>query len=264
MTHTSDEAILVDSPPALHGRLRILTIHRPHKRNALDHATLKRLIAEIKAADADRHLRALIITGSGDAAFCAGADLAAIIKEEGSVEGISAFGDLFLTLNSVGIPIIAAVNGVAVGGGLGILLASDLVVMANSAQIGAPEVKRGLFAMFISRFVYQSLPEKVANQMLLLGEMIDAQRCFELGVANKVVASEHVVAEAVAMAERLCELSGAVLRSGKRAIRRQRDYNFEEAMHFLGDELKGNLRLNDSREGISAFLDKRKATWSDS
>jgi enoyl-CoA hydratase/carnithine racemase len=258
------DSILIENPENGKARYRIITIHRPHKRNALDHATLQQLIAQVKAADADKHLRALIITGSGDAAFCSGADLAAIIQEEGSVDGISAFGDLFLTLNNVGIPIIAAVNGVAVGGGLGILLASDLVVMSENAKIGAPEVKRGLFAMFISRFVYQSFPEKVANQMLLLGEMLDAKRALELGVVNAVVSQGEVLAEAVKMAHKLCELSGSVLRTGKRAIRRQRDYDFEAAMQFLGEELKTNLRLNDSREGISAFLEKRHPAWSDS
>jgi enoyl-CoA hydratase/carnithine racemase len=260
MMHHTEDAVRVET----HDRFRILTIHRPHKRNALDHATLESLIRAIKAADADTHLRALIITGSGEAAFCSGADLAAIMEDEGAIDGISAFGDLFLTMNGVGIPIIAAVNGAAVGGGLGILLCSDLVVMSENAKIGAPEVKRGLFAMFISRFVYQSFPEKVANQMLLLSEMFDAKRALDLGVVNQLAPQRQVVEQAVVMAKKICELSGSVLRVGKRAIRRQRDYDFQAGMHFLGDELKANLRLNDSREGISAFLEKRSPVWSDS
>lgn len=258
------EAIGLDEPSDFEGRLRVLTINRPHKRNALDEATLKKLIQEVKAADANPRLRALIITGAGDSAFCAGADLAAIVAEEGSVEGISAFGDLFLTLQNVGIPIIAAVNGVAVGGGLGIVLASDLVVMSENAKIGAPEVRRGLFAMFISRLVYQSFPEKIANQMLLMGEMIDARRAFDLNLINHLAPQGLALAEAKQMAKTLCELSGSVMRAGKRAIRRQRDFDFEASMHFLGDELKANLRLNDSREGISAFLEKRAPIWTDS
>jgi enoyl-CoA hydratase/carnithine racemase len=253
--------ILVENPDS---RSRILTINRPAKRNALNHATLEKLIAEVKAADADTHLRALIITGAGDSAFCAGADLAAIIADEGSIEGISAFGDLFLVMNSIGIPVISAVNGTAVGGGLGIVLASDLVVMSDKAKIGAPEVTRGLFAMFISRFVYQAFPEKVANQMLLLGEMLDAQRALELGVVNQLAPQEEVLPKAIELARRLSELSGSVLRVGKRAIRKQRDFDFTESMHYLGAELKKNLHLNDSREGISAFLEKRRPSWSDS
>jgi enoyl-CoA hydratase/carnithine racemase len=260
----TEQSILVENPPIANGRYRILTINRPQKRNALNHATLQKLIEEVKAADEDPHLRALIITGAGDSAFCAGADLAAIIADEGSVEGISAFGDLFLVLGSVGIPVISAMNGTAVGGGLGIVLASDLVVMSEKAKIGAPEVTRGLFAMFISRFVYQAFPEKVANQMLLLGEMLDARRALELGVVNQVVPQEEVLGEAIKLAQRLSELSGSVLRVGKRAIRKQRDFEFDEAMHYLGAELKKNLRLNDAREGISAFLEKRPPTWSDS
>lgn len=256
----ADDTILVQS----HGHYRILTINRPHKRNALNHATLQRLIAEVRAADADPHLRSLIITGAEDAAFCAGADLKDIIADEGSIEGISAFGDLFLVLNNVGIPVISAVNGTAVGGGLGIILASDLVVMSEKAKIGAPEVKRGLFAMFISRFVYQAFPEKIANQMLLLGEMLEAQRALELGLVNQLAPQQEVLNESINLAQRLSELSGSVLRVGKKAIRKQRDYGFDDAMHFLGEELKKNLRLNDSREGIWAFLEKRHATWSDS
>lgn len=259
MTQQKEPSLLIET----HGRYRVLTIHRPQKRNALNQETLGLLIEAIKAADADAHLRALIITGSGDRAFCAGADLAAIIEEEGSPVGISAFGDLFLTMNSVGIPVIAAVNGVAVGGGLGILLASDLVVMSEKAQIGAPEVSRGLFAMFISRFVYQAFPEKVANRMLLLGEMLDAHKALELNIVNQLAPQARVLDEAVAMANKLCRLSGSVLRAGKLAIRKQRDYDFVASMGFLGNELKKNLRLKDSLEGIQAFLDKREPEWSD-
>lgn len=264
MTNAPCGDILVVDPENLNGRLRVITINRPQKRNALNDEMLRKLIFEIRTADEDLRIRALIITGAGTSAFCAGADLSAIVGEEGSIDGISAFGELFLTLQQVGVPVIAAVNGVAVGGGLGIVLASDLVVMSMNAQIGAPEVKRGLFAMYISRLVYQSFPEKVANKMLLTGEMLDAAKLLELNIVNQLVNADEVLTSAMEMAKPLCELSGAVLRAGKRAIRRQRDFDFTSAMHFLGEELKSNLALNDSREGISAFLQKRAAKWTDS
>lgn len=257
-------SILIEDPAELNGRLRVITINRPQKRNALNEETLRQLISAIQKADADTRVRALVITGAGTDAFCAGADLAAIVQEEGGALGISAFGELFIALQRIGVPVIAAVNGVAVGGGLGIVLASDMVVMSQDARIGAPEVKRGLFAMFIARLVYQSFPEKVANRMLMLGEMLDASRALELNVVNQLAPPEGVLEAAIQLAMPLCDLSGAVLRGGKRAIRRQRDFKFEEAMTFLGEELKANLALNDSREGISAFLQKRPAKWTDS
>ena len=118
--------------------------------------------------------------------------------------------------------------------------------------------------MFIARLVYQALPEKIANRMLMLGEMLEAPRLKELHVVNELAKPENVLETAKELVKPICELSGAVMRAGKKAIRKQRDFDFEGAMSFLGEELKANLALNDSKEGISAFLEKRRPNWSDS
>ncbi|MDA0712969.1 MAG: enoyl-CoA hydratase/isomerase family protein, partial [bacterium] len=166
---------VLDSPSGLK-HVRLITINRQHKLNSLDGPAALSLCHEILRADHDLSVRALVIIGGGEKAFCSGADLSGIIKDESSTteRGTSAFGDLFTAMRTSGVPIISAVNGLAVGGGFGIMLASDLVVMSNKAYVGTPEVRRGLFALYISRFLYEVLPEKIANEILYLGKTLTA------------------------------------------------------------------------------------------
>lgn len=257
--------ILVVHQPHNLAHVRLLTINRPERRNALNAEVAHMLRDAILDADQDPSVRAVVITGAGEHAFCAGADLSGIIADEGStLAGVtSAFGSLFSTMRHAGVPIVAAVNGVAVGGGFGIVLASDLVVMSSLARVGTPEVRRGLFAMFISRFMYEVMPEKIANEILFLGETLSAKEASLFHIANRVVLPEAVLPEALELARRIAEHSGSVLRKGKRAIRKQKDMTFSEANAFLGEQLAENLTLEDAREGINAFFEKRKPIWKD-
>jgi enoyl-CoA hydratase/carnithine racemase len=262
---TTDSPILIEDNPRGLSHIRLVTINRPERRNALDGKTAQMLHEAIAEADSNKSIRAVVITGAGDHAFCSGADLSGIFSDEVTTlaGGTSAFGTLLSTIQNAGVPVISAVNGIAVGGGFGIVLASDLVVLSSHARLGTPEVRRGLFAMFISRFVYEVIPEKLANEILLLGETLSAEQAKELHIANRVVAKEDVLATALGLAERIAEHSGSVLRMGKRAIRRQRDMDFAGAIEFLGDQLTQNLSLEDATEGITAFFEKRKPVWKD-
>lgn len=265
MSQAPDSPILVQDNPGGLSHVRLITINRPERRNALDGKCAQLLYEAIGAADADASIRAVVLTGAGDRAFCSGADLSGIFSDEAVTlgGGTSAFGILLSTIQNSGVPIISAVNGVAVGGGFGIVLASDLVVLSEEARLGTPEVRRGLFAMFISRFVYEVIPEKLANEILLMGETLSAAQAKKLHIANRVVPATEVLSVALDLAARIAEHSGSVLRMGKKAIRRQRDMDFASAIEFLGEQLSQNLSLEDANEGIKAFFEKRKPVWKD-
>lgn len=247
--------------------VRTLTLNRPERKNALSPELVTSLDAALRAADDDKGVRAILITGSGSgdkSAFCAGGDLGGGLAGDGFFEqhlARGSFAELLLTFRRLKTPTVAAVNGTALGGGFGLVLACDLAVAADDARLGTPEVKRGLFPMMIAALIDEVLPKKAAMELMLLGGEVTGARAVELGVVNRVVARDRVVAEAGAIAHRLAALSPAVLGLGKRAVHLQRDMPFEQKLMFLRDQLTLNLQLEDAAEGIGAFLEKRDPVW---
>ncbi len=241
--------------------VRVIALNREARRNALDVQAARMLTQALVDADSDKAVRVVVLTGKGSA-FCSGADLQELVATSES-EIPKAFGELFRTIHHLGVPLIAAVNGAAIGGGFGLLLASDMAVVAEDAKLGTPEAERGLFPLVISRFLYENLPQKLAHEILFLGKMLPVARALELGVVNRVVAKDRVLPEALQLAEQIASHSGAVLRLGRKALKGQMDDSFDGAMTFLETKLVENIGLKDAREGISAFLEKRKPRWKD-
>lgn len=249
--------------------VRTLTLNRPQRKNALSPDLVLALLDAIGAADADKSVRALVITGAqeaGDpkAAFCAGGDLQGGLMGDGFLEMHEArgrFADLLRAMKDAATPTVAAVNGTALGGGFGLMLACDLVVCAKGAKLGTPEIKRGLFPMMIARTVYAAMPVHLANELVLLGETLDAERAERLGIINRATDAADVVKEAKSLAARLAALSPAVMRLGRRAVNHQRDLSADAALTFLQDQLTLNLQCEDAAEGISAFIERRDPEW---
>lgn len=243
--------------------VRTLTLNRPERRNALSPDLVKALIVALQDADAAEDVRAVVITGAGEKAFCAGGDLGAPSGEGflGMHEDRGTFAELLKTFRRMRTPTVAAVNGMALGGGFGLVLACDFAVAAKSAELGTPEVKRGLFPMMIARLIYEQLPRKQANELVLFGEKIGAARAEALGVVNEVVADEEVLPRALEYARRVAALSPAVVGLGRRAIYRQMDMPFDAALSHLHDQLTLNLQTEDAAEGITAFFEKRDPVW---
>lgn len=243
--------------------VRTLTLNRPERRNALSPDLVKAVIVALQDADAAEDVRAVVITGAGEKAFCAGGDLGAPSGEGflGMHEDRGTFAELLKTFRRMRTPTVAAVNGMALGGGFGLVLACDFAVAAKSAELGTPEVKRGLFPMMIARLIYEQLPRKQANELVLFGEKIGAARAEALGVVNEVVADEEVLPRALEYARRVAALSPAVVGLGRRAIYRQMDMPFDAALSHLHDQLTLNLQTEDAAEGITAFFEKRDPVW---
>ena len=263
--------LIEDKPGGLEG-VRLITLNRPERKNALSPELLGALGTALADADNDPQVRAIVITGAPGpdgalakgAAFCAGGDLGSGPAGDGFLQQHKergAFAELLIEMRHMSTPTVAAVNGTALGGGFGLVLACDLAVVADDAEVGTPEIKRGLFPMMIAALIDEQLPRKFATELMLLGGKVTGARAVELGIANKAVPKADVVTEALTYATALADKSAAVLALGKRAIALQRDMPFDEKLFFLRDQLTLNLHLDDAAEGIAAFLGKRPAKW---
>src|SRR5258708_18688150 len=171
------------------GAVRILTMNRPEKRNALDAALTKLLLDEIRAADSDDSLGAIVLTGAGQA-FCAGADLAEFkgLKDPGAADARAELTmQLHLSFSKIRIPVVTAINGAAMGGGAGLAIAGDLAVMAEGAKLGYPETKHGVVAAIVLCNLWRTLGRQAAFDLESLGEPSDAGRHLQLALLNRLV-----------------------------------------------------------------------------
>ena len=241
-----------------------VTIDRPERRNALSQATIEELTQAFVELGADDQLRAIVLTGAGEKAFSSGGDLGDQQSGGGPLgmhKARGGFADMLLAMNRSQTPIIARVNGKALGGGFGLALHCDLAVAASDASFGTPEVKVGLFPMMITAVIQRNIHRKHAMELMLTGGRIDAARALEIGVVNKV-ADEGKLDDAVdELVERVTSFSPAVLGLGRQAFYDTQDMGFEEALRSLQSELTINTLAEDAAEGIMAFMAKRKPEW---
>ncbi|MFZ5817485.1 MAG: enoyl-CoA hydratase/isomerase family protein [Bacillota bacterium] len=241
----------------------LLTIHRPEQRNALSAGVMEGMIEALRRWTDDPAVRAVVLTGAGEKAFCAGGDLTAMAGD-GPYGGHLArrrYLELLEAIQESGRPVIAAVNGAALGGGFGLVLACDLAVAAESATFGTPEVKIGLFPMMVAAKLVRHLGPKQAMELALAGEKIDAGRALALGLVNRVVPAADLLAEAEGLARSLASLSPAVLRLGREAVYTAADMEYRQALRYLHAMLSVNAMTEDAAEGVTAFLSRREPEW---
>lgn len=238
-------------------------LNRPERRNALSAGLVEALVGVLDAHDADPGVRVVILTGRGPS-FCAGGDLADGMGGDGflaSHQGRGRFAELMARIPRLRVPVIAAVNGDALGGGCGLASACDLVVADPEARLGTPEIKLGLFPWIILAALQRDVPRKHLLELVLTGEKVDAARARELGLVNRVSAPGQAVEEARALAAVIASRSPAIVGMGKRAFHRISDQSFEDALAFMHGQLSLNLLTEDAMEGVSAFLQRREPTW---
>ncbi|HVM12673.1 MAG TPA: enoyl-CoA hydratase-related protein [Actinomycetota bacterium] len=248
-------------------RIARITINRPDKRNALNATVIAELVAAFRAADADANVGAIVLTGAGEKAFCAGADLGGggMIGAQTVYERHEAgrnFLDLFRTMRSIGKPIVCAANGHVLAGGLGLALACDALIAVDDADFGTPEINVGLFPYVImATIVRSSTNRKRVLELLLTGDKIRGAEVERLGWANRVVPRAELAAAVDELAKKLASKSPAILRLGRRAWYAMGDMTFEQAIEYLQACLTVNTLTEDAAEGIGAFLEKREAKW---
>jgi crotonobetainyl-CoA hydratase len=257
-------ALLIDN----HGRSRVLTLNRPEASNAINADVSRRLGAALEDAAHDPDVWVVILTGAGDRAFCAGADLKAASRGEATFASEEEFAKWHFAgfvKHVIDKPVIAAVNGFALGGGTEMTLASDLAVAADTAVFGLPEVSRGLMAGAGGAFrLPRQIPEKVAMEMLLTGERISADRALSLGLINRVVPQAQLMEAALELADRICANAPLAVQATKRMTRGIDDGRIEsEEHHWIRSarEFVEIRKTDDFREGTRAFAEKRTPAW---
>ncbi len=245
-------------------RVMRITIDRPKSLNALNTQTIKELSQAIDQAAADDEIRVLVITGAGDKAFVAGADIAEIqaLDEEATRQ----FGDLgHETMNKIqhlGKPVIAAVNGYALGGGCELALACTLRIASDNALVGLPEITLGIIPGFGGT---QRLTRITGSgrslEMMLTGKPINAQKALDWGLFNLVVGQEELTNATHKLAAHLAKSSPCAMRSIMDAVNRGMDLPLEDGLEIEKDQFIKICRTQDMREGTTAFLEKRKAVF---
>ncbi|MEW5913624.1 MAG: enoyl-CoA hydratase-related protein [Thermodesulfobacteriota bacterium] len=245
------------------GALATVTLVRPEKHNRLDTQAMRALTEQLQALDAEPQVRVVLITGAGDQAFCAGADIgefdeAGVMAQRKQAE---AFRGLCLALHQMHKPVLAKVNGLAVGGGMAMVSLAHLAVAADSARFGTPEINVGAFPNMVMTAILRSVPRKLALKMILLGEIISAQEALAMGLINAVVPRGQLDAVCGQLAERLAAKSPAVMALGLHSIRVSSDLPYPHAMEYLQEVGTIIRNTEDFREGAQAFMHKRPPQW---
>ena len=244
----------------------VIRINRPDARNALNGAVMAGVGRGIAEADSSPDIRAVVLTGTGDRSFCAGMDLRAF-AEGGRVpmsdddQASSAVFMKFMSTGECATPVIGAAQATAVAGGFELLMACDLIVAADTAMFGVPEVKRGLFAAGGGMFLARRIPLARALELTLTGDPIDAAEAARLGLINKVVPAADVLDAAIALAERVTANGPLGVQASKRLVR-MAALEPLAAVWPLHTELQQSVFASeDAREGATAFVEKRPPVW---
>jgi len=247
------------------GRTGIVTLNRPEARNAVNAAVTEAVAEAIDELEADDDIWVLVVTGAGDRSFCAGADLKSMGRPRSAAE-TQARADLGglagITSRTFLKPVIAAVNGFALGGGTEICLACDMVVADEHAEFGLPEVRRGIVAGAggLQRLP-RRIPPAIAMELILTGRPISAQRALELGLVNRVVPSGRCLAAAIELAEAVCEGAPLAVRYSKAVARASFSLGEDDAVAATSALREAFATSEDASEGPRAFAEKRVPVW---
>ena len=232
-------------PVSNFGAVRVLTLNRPEKRNALNTALTQALLDALRAADADESVACVVLTGAGPG-FCAGADLAEFKDlTPDNRHLVEARAELTMQLHlafpKLAKPVVTAINGAAMGGGAGLAIAGDLAVMAEDATLGYPETRHGIVAAIVMANLVRQAGRKAAFELVALGEPVSARRALELGLVNRVVAKAQLMDEALALAGKLAAVSRPAMRLTKQLFHEAADLPLAQALE-RGREANRRMR----------------------
>jgi enoyl-CoA hydratase len=256
---SSYETILIEK----RGPVAVLTINRPDKLNALNSRVHIEGVAALDELKTDAEIRVLVITGAGEKSFVAGADISEF-EGQTAVTQRAAFQNrtLFNSLDSFPKPVIAMINGFCLGGGCELALACDIRIASNRARIGQPEINLGIIpggggTQRLTRLI----GEGKAMEMILTGDMIDAQKAFDLGLVNEIYAPEELEAKTMELANKIAEKAPIALQMAKEAVKLASRSTLDEGLRREVDLFAICFSTEDKQEGVSAFLEKRKPVF---
>jgi methylglutaconyl-CoA hydratase len=241
-----------------------ITINRPEKRNAVNADVTAGIAKGYRAAHDDPAIRAIVLTGAGEKAFCAGADLqntaGAFAAQDFSKPNVD-FADLLRLSQNATKPAIARVNGVCMAGGMGLLCMTDMAISADNAIFGLPEVKVGVFPMQVLSLLQGIAPRRIVNEWAITGEPFDAKTALAAGLLNHVVPPAELDAKVDWLIGRITDKSPTAIRRGKYAMRAIASMSFDEAIAYTESQIALLAMTEDAKEGLKAFAEKRKPSW---
>lgn len=236
-----------------------ITINRESQRNAITAGAIDLFLDYLDQAETDPDVRVVCLTGTGDRAFCSGADLGQAMGQdhEQALSAFKRYAAILKRLASFAKPTVAKVNGSCLAGGTGFMLACDIVIAASHARFGTPEVNVGLFPMMIGALIFRNVSRKKAMEMILLGEKLSAEEAMAMGMVTRVVLPENLDAETRDILDALASKSPIGMAMGKRAFYAVADLPLEDSLDYLAEKLLEVAGTQDALEGITAFLEKR-------
>jgi enoyl-CoA hydratase/carnithine racemase len=246
------------------GPVARVTIDRPERRNAMSYGVMKGLQDAVARAKADDAVRVLVLTGAGEKAFCAGADLGSGGIADGASsahDGRGMLADLFRDLWGLGKPTIARVRGYALAGGFGLALACDFVVASDDARFGTPEVNVGLWPYMITVPLLRSMPPKRVLELMMTGRRVDASEAERIGFVTRVVSVDKLDGAVDELTATLSSKSPLILRWGRESFYHVLDMDPDDALAYLQAMLTVTSASEDTAEGVAAFAEKREPEW---
>src|ERR1700751_2717367 len=240
-----------------------ITINRPEKRNALNGDVIAGIVKGYRDAHDDREVRVIVLTGAGDKAFCAGADLqnsGAAFAFDFSRPNVD-YADLLRLSQNATKPAIARVGGVCMAGGMGLLCMTDMAVAAGHAIFGPPEGKAGVFPRQGLSLFKDIAPPRLGAEWSLTGEPFDAREALEAGLLNHVVPAAELDAKVAWLIGRIVDKSPTAIRRGKYAVRAMASMSFDESIAYTESQIAVLAMTEDAKEGRTAFAEKRKPNW---
>ena len=239
-----------------------ITINRPERRNAINAAVIDGIVEGYRAAHEDPDVRVIVLTGAGDKAFCAGADL-----QPGKAFAFdpsrpnAPFADLLRTAQNATKPSIARINGACMAGGMGLLCMTDMAIAADTARFGLPEVKVGVFPMQVLSLLQTLVPRRIINEWCITGEPFDAAAALAAGLLNYVAPAAELDAKVEWLIGRIADKSPTAIRRGKYAMRAIASMSFDQAVAYTESQIALLAMSEDAKEGVAAFAEKRKPVW---
>jgi methylglutaconyl-CoA hydratase len=256
---TDSESVILER----RGHALWITINRPDKRNAINGDVIAGIVRGYRAAHEDSDVRVIVLTGAGEKAFCAGADLqntSGAFAADFSKPNVD-YADLLRLSQDATKPAIARVNGVCMAGGMGLLCMTDMALAADHAIFGLPEVKVGVFPMQVMSLLQSMAPRRVVNEWALTGEPFDARAAQAAGLLNYVVPQAELDARLDWLIGRIIDKSPTAIRRGKYAMRAIASMSFDESIAYTESQIALLAMTEDAREGLKAFAEKRKPSW---
>src|SRR4051794_1534123 len=241
-----------------------VTINRPERRNAMSFDVMQGLRAAFARARDDDAVRVVVLTGAGEKAFCAGADLGSGGIADGAAsahDGRGLLADLFRDMWQLGKPVVARVRGYALAGGFGLACACDLIVASDDAVFGTPEINVGLWPYMITVPLLRSMPPKTALDLMMTGRRVTAREGVDIGFVQRLVPVAELDATVDALASELASKSPIIMRWGRESFYRVLEMDADAALSYLQGMLTITSQTEDAAEGVAAFAEKRAPQW---